>query len=77
MTKALSITTERVDDIPLLMAQIEGMGIPNTSRENGSFYLTYPDNLSLDRGQFPHQDIHSSSNRNQSSLSGKGESHEN
>jgi len=28
MTKALSITTERVDDIPLLMAQIEGMGIP-------------------------------------------------
>ena len=50
---------------------------PNTSRENGSFYLTYPDNRSLDRGQFPHPDIHSGSNRNQSSLSGKGESHEN
>ena len=28
MTNALSIVTERVDDIPLLLAQIEGMGIP-------------------------------------------------
>ena len=28
MTKALRIGTERVDDIPLLIAQIEGMGIP-------------------------------------------------
>jgi transposase len=28
MTEALSIATERVDDIPLLIAQIEGMGIP-------------------------------------------------
>jgi transposase len=28
MTNALSIETERVDDIPLLLAQIEGMGIP-------------------------------------------------
>jgi transposase len=28
MTNKLSITSERVDDIPLLLAQIEGMGIP-------------------------------------------------
>jgi transposase len=28
MTNTLSIGTERVDDIPLLLAQIEGMGIP-------------------------------------------------
>lgn len=28
MTNALSIVTERVDDIPLLLAQIEAMGIP-------------------------------------------------
>lgn len=28
MTKALTIVTERVDDIPLLLAQIEGMGSP-------------------------------------------------
>src|SRR5215211_7108334 len=29
MTEALSITTERVDDLPLLVAQMEQMELPN------------------------------------------------
>jgi hypothetical protein len=32
MNKPLPLTTERVDDIPLLLAQLERMGVQSTAR---------------------------------------------
>ena len=47
MNKPVTVTTERVDDIPLLLAQLKRMGVQELLDELGETHLKSIDKLSV------------------------------